>query len=307
MKVGIVILNYKNWEDTIECVESIFNQTLQSFEIVIVDNNSKNESFNEFKKRYSNISNIHLIRAKKNYGFAKGNNIGVKYCKNVLNIYNVFVCNNDVVFTDKEYLSKLTQYSVENNIGAIGTRIKGSDGINQNPISIKTDFYTLVKHFIEPILISIGLSSILGLGHKIVQLLKNKKGKVNSPTPIKESNSQGLFFLHGSAIYFTENYLKLADGFYPETFLYYEENILAIVFEKLGLKMKYLDSIEIYHKEDQSMNLTFQNVSKSKRKLQRKSIMVAMKARVKSAQGIIKKFESQQYRYSLINNRMEHE
>ena len=77
-KVGIVILNYLNYKDTIECVESIFNMKYDIAGIVIVDNHSENESYNVLKKLYKNRLNVSVIQSNRNYGFAKGNNIGIK-------------------------------------------------------------------------------------------------------------------------------------------------------------------------------------------------------------------------------------
>jgi len=43
-KVYIVLLNYRNWEDTVECLESIFRLEYANFQVVVVDNASGNES-----------------------------------------------------------------------------------------------------------------------------------------------------------------------------------------------------------------------------------------------------------------------
>ena len=46
-EIGIVVLNYKNFHETIECVKSILLQKDVFFNIVIVDNGSSNESYDE--------------------------------------------------------------------------------------------------------------------------------------------------------------------------------------------------------------------------------------------------------------------
>lgn len=304
MKIGIVILNYLNWKDTIECVESILNQSNQNFEIVIVDNNSNNESVEEFTKRYKNYEHIHILETYENLGFAKGNNTGIVYCKDVLKLNNVFVTNNDVIFTDKTYFERLTAKEYSSNIGAVGTVINGSDGINQNPIILQINLYTLIKHYLEPLLKQIGLSSFLEKMHRLSLSIKNKFGKGNHSQnnfngDSKFSYSEKKYFLHGSAIFFTENYLKHVDGFYPHTFLYYEENILAIVFEKMGLEMFYDNKLEMYHKEDQSMAQSFKDVSKAKRQWQRRSIISAIKVRLSKQEAIKRQFKNIKYEYNL--------
>ena len=43
-KLGVVILNYMNYQDTIECTESFLKQEYPELEIVIVDNHSDNNA-----------------------------------------------------------------------------------------------------------------------------------------------------------------------------------------------------------------------------------------------------------------------
>jgi GT2 family glycosyltransferase len=43
-KVFIIILNWNGWEDTVECLESLYNISYPRYEVVIVDNNSEDDS-----------------------------------------------------------------------------------------------------------------------------------------------------------------------------------------------------------------------------------------------------------------------
>ena len=43
-KVYIILVNYNGWEDTVECMESLFKLEYDNFEIVLVDNASPNSS-----------------------------------------------------------------------------------------------------------------------------------------------------------------------------------------------------------------------------------------------------------------------
>lgn len=302
MKLGVVILNYLNWKDTVECVNSIMNQTFKNIEIVIVDNHSNNESINQMKKAFADRAFIHIIETKKNEGFARGNNTGIDFCKNKLNLYNLLVINNDVIFIEKDYLSRLMNYKLEHNVGAVGTRIKGSDGKNQNPVFLGISLYVIFKHLCEPYLREKGLNTVLDQIRKLVRFVKNTfKKPVNSvnikPESMTSSISTNDFLLHGSVIYFTENYLKKSAGWYPETFLYYEENILGIIFEKLNLKMVYLDNLEIYHKEDQSSNMSFGSKSEIKKRWLRSSIKEAIKVRLYSNKRMLKLLNGRKYDY----------
>ncbi len=52
-KVYIIGLNYKGWKDTIECLESIFRQKYKNYQVIVVDNNSEDGSY-EYIKRWAN-------------------------------------------------------------------------------------------------------------------------------------------------------------------------------------------------------------------------------------------------------------
>ena len=43
-KVYIIILNYNNWPDTIECLESVYQLADGNFRVVLVDNQSTDDS-----------------------------------------------------------------------------------------------------------------------------------------------------------------------------------------------------------------------------------------------------------------------
>ncbi|MBI4814175.1 MAG: glycosyltransferase family 2 protein [Methanobacterium sp.] len=48
-RVSIVIINWNNWKDTLECLKSVFKINYSSFQIVLVDNDSSDDSINQIK------------------------------------------------------------------------------------------------------------------------------------------------------------------------------------------------------------------------------------------------------------------
>jgi GT2 family glycosyltransferase len=284
-KLGIVILNYLNWKDTDELMQSLLKQSFTNYEVIIVDNDSRNQSFEILKSKYSLIPNVNIINTKRNLGFARGNNEGIKFLKK-LGIRKILVINNDVVFVDKEYLFKLNQIKYADDVGAIGTKIIGSDKKNQNPINgVKVGWIPSTKSYLSKLLLT----------EKNIYI-KNKLlgSKTNSIRPLDLTCEEKIqvrnedFFLHGAAILFTENYLKNSNGFYPNTFLFFEENILSIIFKKLNLKFMYDPSLLIYHKEDCSSALAWENASDVKRLYTKKSIIESFKVLSMSKTRLLK-------------------
>ena len=78
--VSIIILNYNGQNYIRRCVESVLKSEYDNFELLIVDNNSADNSFNIVKSEFHD-DRIRLIRNNKNLGFASGNNLGANYAK----------------------------------------------------------------------------------------------------------------------------------------------------------------------------------------------------------------------------------
>jgi len=49
-KVSIIILNWNGWKDTIECLESLYQITYPNYDVIVVDNGSRDESIGKIKE-----------------------------------------------------------------------------------------------------------------------------------------------------------------------------------------------------------------------------------------------------------------
>ena len=68
-KVGIILLNYCNYNLTIDCIKSIRQSTYQNYEIIVVDNNSPDHSG-------ENLSQLEGIRFLQKPWFCSGQQQG---------------------------------------------------------------------------------------------------------------------------------------------------------------------------------------------------------------------------------------
>lgn len=249
-KTGIVILNYLNYKDTIECIESALELDYGCFDIIVVDNGSKNGSYEILKNRYKLKNNVYILKLEKNLGYAKGNNYGINYAINNLACEFVLVVNNDTLFKDKNLLKVLIDF-YDGNTGVIGPKIINKEGFNQNPVNTSISVKQAFKDFILSLIIVLRMKNIL---KKIKSfIIADKDNKMRVP------HYKSSVILHGSALLFTPVFFKYYTGFYPGTFLYYEENILALLANKAGLKLKYVPYTYIFHKEDMSSAESFNN------------------------------------------------
>lgn len=239
-KTAVVILNYMNYQETLTCVESVLLQKNVSFQVVVVDNGSANESFRILAEQYRHNRLVHVIRARKNYGFARGNNIGIQYARKRLQTDFVLLINSDTVMTDENYIHTLLSHIGEK-VGVVGSEIILRSGKKQKPYYEYVEFPTTLIYYVY--LLS-GLYGINALENRMEHLLEKRR---------KEQ------ILHGSAWMLTPAYLKAYDGLYSRTFLYKEEILLYIMCKRAGLKQVYARDTSIFHKEDQSSRFLFCN------------------------------------------------
>lgn len=108
-KIVAVILNYITWQDTIECVDSLLGMCYADHEVVIVENGSKNESVEELERRYDGNKKVYIVKSDINLGFARGNNLGIKFAKEKLSADFVYVANSDTVISDKSLYSQIVE------------------------------------------------------------------------------------------------------------------------------------------------------------------------------------------------------
>lgn len=102
--VSVIVLNWNNSKDLEICLKSLSKQTYSNYEVIIVDNASTDNSIEIIKK----FSKFKLIQNEKNYGFAKGNNIGIENAKGRY----IITLNNDTL-VDSHWIEELTKVSEE--------------------------------------------------------------------------------------------------------------------------------------------------------------------------------------------------
>jgi len=104
-KVSIIILNYNGLSDTIKCLESLKNITYPNYNVIVVDNNSNGNDADYLEENYGNW--VQIVRNSKNYGYAEGNNIGIRIAQKNKPDY-ILILNNDVI-VDPLFLDELVQ------------------------------------------------------------------------------------------------------------------------------------------------------------------------------------------------------
>ena len=96
-KVGMVILNYNDYETTKNYLNEIKNYKNLN-KIVVVDNNSTDNSYEKLKE--FNNSKIDIIKTDSNKGYAYGNNFGIRYINSNSDLDYIIISNPDITVSD---------------------------------------------------------------------------------------------------------------------------------------------------------------------------------------------------------------
>lgn len=268
--IYIILVNYNNALDTIECLESLLKLKDAKYKIIVVDN-STGEDFNAFKEwakgskrsllatsfpeilfpienaivdaSFFNENDIKsslvvrnslvtFIKANRNNGFAAANNIGIKYVRNLgESFFWTWILNNDTIVSDN-LLSSFRSLSSQLNLNITG--IVG----------------TKVFYYHDPNL----LQAICGRYNPY-------NGKTKHIGSFKEDAGQFdnyIFkkydYVIGASMFVSSNYLNEVGMMSEEYFLYYEEIDWIVRGYKNNWKIAFLSNGKVYHKEGASIN-----------------------------------------------------
>lgn len=127
-ELSIVIVNWNTKELIRDCLDSIYKNTKNlNYEIIVVDNNSTDESISMLKESFCSYSNFTLIENKDNKGFASANNQAIKISKgeSILLLNPDTKINGDVLKRSYECLNE------EEKLGIVGCKVLNPDGTIQ--------------------------------------------------------------------------------------------------------------------------------------------------------------------------------
>ena len=258
MNVSFVILHYLAYEETKNCVESILQlrSDSSSVNIVIVDNNSANGSYEELK---SNIiyPNIHYIHNNKNLGFAAGMNVGYRYARNEIKSNVIILMNNDLVIKQSDFIEMLGKV-VESGYDVIGPDIiAGKDRKHVNPQTPESNYaiaylrYGFIRTYYTVISSAIGLKLYDTLKKKI----KTNTSTRNIKSAALSSSEHEDVQLHGACLIFANKFVQMQeeclDG---RTFLYHEEDLLFQLCMRKHYRISYTPKLKVYHEGGVSTN-----------------------------------------------------
>ncbi len=125
--VSVIVINWNGRDYLMECLESLRRQTFFDCEIIVVDNGSTDGSVEILRSHFPECV---IIPNTSNFGFAKGNNQGIKRAKGKY----IALLNNDAQ-TESRWLEELVKVAEEDHrIGMLASKIylHGTDKVIDN-------------------------------------------------------------------------------------------------------------------------------------------------------------------------------
>jgi GT2 family glycosyltransferase len=218
--ISFITVDYNGLNDTIELIESIHNIVHSvPYEIIVVDNASRNDDAEEIRKRFPDIV---VLRSLKNLGFAGGNNLGLKYATGEY----LFFINNDTYIEEDHFDELIQLFEKYSDIGGISPKIRYS----VEPHNIQYAGFTPMSKITLR-------NSTIGYG-------EIDNGQYDKAYPTS--------FLHGAAMLIKREVIENVGIMSEDYFLYYEEMDWCCRIKDSGYELWYNPIQTIFHKESQS-------------------------------------------------------
>ena len=240
MKTGIVILNYNDYENTIQMLNQIKDYTCLD-KIVIVDNCSTDQSVEKLKV-YEN-KKIVLLEASENKGYASGNNLGLSYLEKNTSCEIAIISNPDIVVSESVLKELIHDMKTHADISFLGPKVLENGHIS--------------KGWKFPRIWTELLSNINFFGKYSQRFLKYNDAYYQEKLT-KVDVIHGCFFLARLSDF------KKIHYFDSHTFLYYEENILAKKAASKHLSLFVDTSVSVTHALSKSVDKNIKKIRKYK-------------------------------------------
>ncbi|MBP1928361.1 GT2 family glycosyltransferase [Methanolinea mesophila] len=213
-KVIIVVVNWDAKNVLEECLHSYKKIDYSNYDVIVVDNGSKDGSQQMVKTLFPEFT---VIELGKNYGVAEGQNVGIRHALEMGFDY-LFISNNDVMCNENMLKELLHCMESDPSIGIASP---------------------LVYYYDAPEIIQLG-GAMIDWDHATTSLLYNGQKDTEFPACLDIDYHGFLLISHNTII---------RTGLYdPEYFAYWEDVDFCVRVKKLGLRIVCLKNAKVWHK-----------------------------------------------------------
>ncbi|GAB4025535.1 glycosyltransferase family 2 protein [Spirosoma koreense] len=219
--ISLITINYNQAVVTCDMLESARTLTYPRFEIIVVDNGSREDPTAAIEQ--GNYPNVTVVVSPENLGFSGGNNLGIQYAKG--DYY--FLLNNDTIVTPDLLEQLLEPFLRDETIGVTCPKIRYYD--QQNIIQYA--------------------------GYRPLDPYRGQTWSVGLKEPDQGQYDQSgpTYFAHGAAMMVRREVLDRAGSLDDSFFLYYEELDWSARIRRAGFQIYYQAKALIFHRESMSV------------------------------------------------------
>ena len=232
--VSLLIVSYNVRQYIAHAIDAIIKSDLDDFEIIIIDNNSFDNTASYLKERYSHLRQIKIVQNQENIGFGKAINQAASLAKGQYYL----ILNPDTIIQE-ETISTLKEYLDSNpEVGMVGPKILNADGTLQ--LACKRSFPTL----------GVALPKLLGFS----RIFPKSKwaGKYNL-TYLDEDEISSVDAISGSCMFIRSFLFHELKGFDERFFMFGEDLDLCSRIWKNNYEIHYVPTTQIVHYQGESV------------------------------------------------------
>lgn len=226
--LSIILINYNNSNDTINCLKQLMNQIFKDFEVIIVDNNSDYDSLillDSFLEKIKGGKDfkLQIFYQGVNNGYAGGMNYGIKRSSGKI----ILIINSDIII-DEHFLKKAIWFFNKNlDYAIMGPKIYYFP--NKKKIWSIGGYYRFFNH-----------NGAIRIG----------RGKLD-PNNRKFNKILEVDFISGCCMFVRREVFKKVKLLDKNYFMYLEDDDFCYRTRNSGFKIVYNPDILIYHKIDE--------------------------------------------------------
>ena len=232
--ISIIIVNYKSWIPLENCLNSLLKQENVNTDIIVVDNNSSDNTLEQYKKRFPSVE---WIENKKNYGFSKACNIGESKSK-----YDLLLFLNPDTILEKNCLEKIFKKNIDYNSKIISIKQIDKKKKNTNAYGYFLSFHTYN-----------------GLLRFFYRLIFRKTKKINERLDYFCPD-----WISGSFVIISKNKFHIIGKWDERFWMYYEDMDLCKRAKENDMEIIMLNDIFCYHFHGLSSRINYKTKIKSK-------------------------------------------
>lgn len=227
--ISVIIVNYNAGMELLTCVQSVA-ETERDLEILVVDNDSHDDSISQLRDQYIGEKNLHILKNEKNLGFATACNQGSRAAAGEFFLF----LNPDCIVEQTTITNLLKCFQNEPQVGMAGALILNHDGSEQRGCrrEIPTPWKSLVNSF--------GLKHLARINRKIFSDFRLDQ----EPLPEKEIEVEAI---SGACMFVSRKAYTNVGPLDEKYFMHCEDLDWCMRFRQAGWKILFVPQARLIH------------------------------------------------------------